>query len=220
MIKELRIGNKGSFSDFGQCISKRTIGIPTKKSIKESVPFQDGSYDFSDINGEVAFNERDITYSFDIIGISMEEVERQKHEMLDWLMMVQNENIYDGYDSNLHFRGSYDSASWTEDWEQCELSVTFKCYPYAIRNSVIKKSFKLSNESNLIKIFNSGSHRITPKVITTGPLTITKCNDVFNFKTGTFEDDIFQLDKGINELIIVPSILNTNIEFQFIEEVF
>lgn len=217
--KELVIGTKGSYSDFRQCIASRTIGIPKKRSIKENIPFKNGSYDFSAINGEVTYEERDITYTFDIIGINMEDVEKQKRELLEWLMSVQDSDIHDPYIVGYHFHGSYDSFSWSENWEQCELSVTFKVYPYLISDSSIRKSFNLISGDNDIKIFNGGSHKIVPTITTNQNLIIKKGNDSFSIGVGTFTDNIFMLEKGSNELTVTSQNQTATIEFEFLEEV-
>ena len=220
MSRELIIGGKGSFSDFGQCIAGRNIGLPSKRTIKETVPYKNGAYDFSNLIGELIWDEREITYTFDIIGMSIQEVEEQKSEFLNWLMNVQDEDIYDGYKKGYHLHGSYDKASWNENWEQCELSVTFKVYPYYISNSAIEKKYKLKAGDNTIKLYNGGSHRITPIIETSGPLIITRNNDKFSFETGIFEDDVFELEKGTNTLVITPSEENTIIKFKYVEEIF
>lgn len=219
MIKELRIGDKGSFSDFGQCISKRSIGIPAKKIIKETVPFKNGDYDFSALNGEPAYEDREISYTFDVIGTNMLEVEKQKKKLLDWLMNVQNENIYDPYIENFHFYGSYNGPNWSENWEQSELTVTFKVYPYLISNSPFIKKFKLKAGSNKVQLHNNGSHQIIPKITTNNPIDILVDNTKYSLNVGLSEDDNFLLKKGINEMIINTT-SDTEVEFQYTIEVF
>lgn len=218
-MRELVVREKGSFSDFHQCISKRTIGVAKKRSIKENIAYKNGSYDFSMLNGEITFEERDLTYAFDIIGIDMFEVEKQKSEILDWLSMVHDEDIYDPYTKNYHFHGSFDSFSWSENWEQNELSVTFKVYPYKIANSPIKKSFNLLEGENTIKLFNGGSHQIVPTIITNEKLIIQKDDITYSINKGTYTDDIFVLNKGENKLIVTTPSSQSKIEFEFVEEV-
>lgn len=220
MIRELFIEGKGSYTSFGQCISKRNISVPKKKVVKESVPFQNGSYDFSDICGESAWEEREVSYTFDIIGENMEEVEIQKSELLDWVMKIQNQDIFDGYKPGYHLHGSYDSSSWSEDWEQCELTIVFKVYPFYISNTEITKKIKLKAGNNNINIFNNGSHNIVPTIVTESPISISKDNVIFNLGIGTFLDEEFVLNKGTNSLSISNDVPDTFVIFKFVEEVF
>ena len=52
MIDQLIIGDKLSHDDFSDSIALRKINLPKKKSIKESPPFSNITYDFSAINGD------------------------------------------------------------------------------------------------------------------------------------------------------------------------
>lgn len=135
MIKQLIIGGKKSFDDFGLLIASRNISQPKKKSIKESVPFSNTVYDFSKLNGEIYWEERTLQYTFDIAEITTEEMEKIKSKALDWLMNVHDDDIYDPYIGDYHFHGSFDSDSWSEDFGAGELSISFTVYPYKISNS-------------------------------------------------------------------------------------
>ena len=50
----IRINNKHSYGDFGLYLKSRNIGLPEKKSIRQTVPFMNGYYDFSALNGAPA----------------------------------------------------------------------------------------------------------------------------------------------------------------------
>lgn len=133
--KQLMIGGKKSYDDFGLLIASRNISQPKKKSIKESVPFSNTIYDFSKINGEIYWEERTLEYTFDIAEITTEEMEKIKSKALDWFMNVHDDDIYDPYIGDYHFHGSFDSDSWNEDFGAGELSISFTVYPYKISNS-------------------------------------------------------------------------------------
>ena len=57
--------NKHSYNDFGLKILSRELNPPSKKKIKETLPFMNGSYDFSLLCGENVYEERTIKYVFD-----------------------------------------------------------------------------------------------------------------------------------------------------------
>lgn len=135
MIKQLIIDGKKSYDDFNVYIASRKISSPTKKTIKESVPFSNVVYDFSKINGELYWEERKLEYSFDIAELSTEEMEIAKSNLLNWLLNVHDTDIYDPYIGDYHYHGSYDSDSWDEDFGAGTLNVIFNVYPYKISNS-------------------------------------------------------------------------------------
>lgn len=201
-MKSLKVNGKDSFVDFGQCFASREISVPEKRIIKESVPFKNGSYDFTTINGEATFEDRTLTYTFDIIGASMAEVEEQKQALLDWLIFVEDADIYDGYIDGFHFRGSYESCSWSEDWEQSALEVTFSVYPYMIADEETEQSFAITADSKNIVINNPSSHAVIPTVNTTADITITDGTTSISFTTGTTTNKEFKLKKGTNTFTV------------------
>ena len=82
MIKSIRALGKASYDDLGLYINSRNIPIPSIKEIYETVPFLNGSYNFTYINGEPAYEDRIISYNFDISEFSIEEMEIEKKKIL------------------------------------------------------------------------------------------------------------------------------------------
>ena len=156
MIKQLIIDGKKSYDDFGVYIASRNISSPTKKVIKESVPFTNEVYDFSKMNGEIYWEERTLEYTFDIAELTTEEMEVVKSNLLNWFLNVHDTDIYDPYIGDFHFHGSYDSDSWNEDFGAGELSVSFTVYPYKISNSDVSVIEEIGVSDGLIE----GNHNI------------------------------------------------------------
>lgn len=129
-----RVNGMHLCDDFGQVISSRDTGSPTKKLATKTVPFMNGFYDFSKLYGAVAFEDREVKYTIGIIGQNRFEVQDQKMRIMDWLSSVHNADIYDDDIEDYHFRGSFSSASWSEDehGESGTLEVTFLCHPFLI----------------------------------------------------------------------------------------
>lgn len=146
----ITINNKHSFNDFGVYIASRNIGIPEKKVIKETIPYMNGSYDFSALAGAPAYEEREITYGFDVMGVTVEEMEEEKAAVLAWLMSVQDADIYDDAYPFTHFHGSYDSASWDEEDSQGHITVVFAVYPFRIENVETVVDFRTAQETKIV----------------------------------------------------------------------
>lgn len=138
MISEgIRVGTLHSYRDYGLEFKFRRIGLPTKKSIRETVAFFNGYYDYSALNGSPAWGERKITYGFDIIASNPAELDAEFSKVMDWLCNIQDEDIYDDDMPNFHWHGSYDTASpnWDDSGMQVEITVDFVCYPFKIENN-------------------------------------------------------------------------------------
>lgn len=217
----LTINGKDSYTDFGQCIASREISVPEKRIIKESVPYRNGDYDFTSANGEATFENRLLTYTFDIIGADMLEVEAQKAKMLDWLMFVEDADIYDGYIDGYHFHGSYESCEWSEEWEQSQLSVTFSVYPYAIANEPVEEVFSYTTSSDkTMMIENIGSHDVIPTITVGRAITISDGTTSYSFEAGTTTAKNFRLKRGVNTFTVGGITATTTITVSYVPEVF
>ena len=133
----IRINDKHSYGDFGLELKSRNIGLPEKKSIRQTVPFMNGYYDFSALNGASAWNERIIEYSFDVLNDNPVELDHFVSLVLDWLCNVHDEDIFDNTVYLYHWHGSYESADvvWDESGLKAEITVSFVVHPFKIADA-------------------------------------------------------------------------------------
>ena len=221
-MDQIRINNLSSYDDFEANVSSRQITPPKKKSIKETVPFSNFAYDFSAINGEVYWEERQLEYVFEITASTPEELEEKRSAFLTWVMNVYEEEIHDPFIPNHHFRGTFESASTDDDEsiEKTTITVVFSAYPYMIANEPKIYTFSVSaGDETTVWIENESSHRITPTFSSDVALTLTHESGIFGLPTGETTDDSFKLRAGENELKIAGTETGT-LTITFTEEVF
>lgn len=220
MLDQLIIGNKASLDDFGASLAERKFTPPKKKSIKESVPYSNVTYDFSDINGEVYWEERQLECVFEITAPTPEDLERKKTAFFNWVMNIKDENIFDPYNLDYHYKGTFSDIAVADDEsiEKTTITVVFSAYPYKIAN--LPKIYKLKVEGKITKnIINASSHRITPTIITDTTVVI-KLDDVsYSMSAGEFTDSKLMFKQGVNTLTI-ESETECNLTVKFFEEVF
>lgn len=167
MIDQLIIGDKASFDDFGASLAQRTIGQPPKKSIKETVPFSNMTYDFSKINGEIYWEERELEYVFEMIAPTPEKLEDMKTAFADWVMNVMNEEIHDPFIPEYHFVGTYAEMEFEDEdgVEKTTASVTFTAYPYKIANHATGAEVEFgpyyAARDAEVSVYNASSHPVT-----------------------------------------------------------
>lgn len=219
-MKEIRINGKGSFSDFGLEIKGRNISIPEKRSIRKTIPFRNGSLDYSNINGEIYWEDRTLQYVFDIAEWTTEEMEQIKDKVLDWLLNVHETKIEDDYTQGYFYVGSYDSNSWKEDFGQGELSITFVVYPYKFDNTRTELNIVATLEQQEITIINESSHRVIPIIVTDKEITIEINNNSYDLEVGENETSIYVLEKGINNWTITAKTEEANVNISYRKEVF
>lgn len=164
------VGGKHSYRDFDLYIAARHNDIPEKDSIKERVPYSNKTYDFSRIGGGDTYGDRVLSYTFDIVGETVEEMERNKTAVINWLSAVFDEDIYDDDVTGYHFHGSYSGKSWSEDGAQGQLTVTFACYPFQIANTPTETAFFTANDT---KVINNAGQPVKPTINAPSGATVT-----------------------------------------------
>lgn len=206
MIDQLTIGEKSSYDDYGASLSAREIGMPKKKTIKQTVPYSNATYDFSAINGELYWEERELKYVFEMTAQTPEELEEMKAAFADWVMNVMNEKIFDPFIPDYHFEGTFDDITFAdeEDIEKTTVTVKFTAYPYKIANYAKEYTFTIDPISRAFTIVNTAGHRIIPKIVATKDFGIkTNKNGVitrYSLNAGETYDDRFMLEKGENDI--------------------
>ena len=190
----IKINGLHSFVDFGLHINTRKIDLPPKNSIRKTVPFMNGFYDYTKLNGAVSWGARTISYTFDIVGETIEEMDLKRTEVVNWLCNLHDVDIYDDTIPDYHFHGSFDTPSQNEDGEKSELTVNFICYPFMIANE--PNIFTL-NESGSISVSNNGQ---PVKLKGKGNATISIAGRQTSLNTEEMTNSGFLLESGENLL--------------------
>lgn len=224
--------NRHSYDDFGIKILSRSISIPSKRKIKETVPFMNGSYDFSLLYGEQTYDEREITYQFRLPKKDKVELNMLKLKIVEWLYDGIKSKLYDDQFPGFYFLAECTSIDYDESfYNYAQLTATFTAYPFKIStlqdghdiwdnfnfelDIVQETKFEIENTKN-IQLYNNGAISINPTVICSSNMEITKGNTTYKFNSGETKSWSFKLDKGLNDLIIKGT---GTIEFKWYKEV-
>lgn len=223
-------GNKHSYNDFGLKIVSRELNPPSKNKVKSTVPFLNGSYDFSSLYGENTYGERKIKYVFDLGYNSKPAYISKQTAISEWLNDGFREPLYDDLIPGYYFIAECeDSIDFSEEYIDSEVTVTFNAYPFKIATmqdghdiwdefnfelDMVQETKFTVNGTQTIKLYNNGSIGIIPTIICSDAMQITKGNTTYEFTQGTSKS-IFKLDKGLNELTITG---NGTIEFKWYKE--
>ena len=224
IFDQLIIGKTASLDDFDASVKERRIYAPKKKSIKETVPFSNVTYDFSAINGEVYWEERELEYVFEIIADNPEQLERKKTRFTNWIMNVMNEEIHDPYDPDWHYVGTFESLDPVDDesMEKTTITVLFMAYPYNIANALTVYTIKIPAASSVEKtIKNDSSHRITPTLYASAEMTLEIGNASYTIPAGEVHDDSLTFDAGSTVITVRnQGCASCTLNIVFLEEVF
>jgi hypothetical protein len=222
IIDQLTIGNKSSYDDFEANVSERRIGSPKKKIIKDTVPFSNVTHDFSKIDGELYWEERTLEYIFEIDADTPEELEEKKIDFKTWVMNVFEEELHDPFIEDFHFIATFEDIDFDDsEIEKTTITVTFSAYPFMLSNAKIAYEFAVSNTSEKVAVVaNNSSHRITPTLIASVPVSFVVGNTMYSVNAGETKIDSLKLEIGINEITIKPASASGTLKVEFFKEVF
>jgi len=202
--ESISANGKDSLHDFELYVFSRNISPAPKVENYVTVPGMHGSYDFSSIFGEVIYNDRSISYTFDIIADDISSLDKYRREVMDWLCNINNTRIIDTADPDHYWLGSYKPGTYSESGLQGQINVSFIVYPYAIAiNPTVTKIKGIGSKTLSCNIFNTSSHKVSPTIETTSAIKIKHKNAILNISPGKYVADDFLLEKGDNLLQIV-----------------
>lgn len=209
----IRIAGKHSYDDFGLVLNSREIGYPSKKSIRKTVPYMNGYYDYTMLYRGAAWGERVVTYTFDVIGFTVEEMEAERVEVVNWLCNIHDEDIFDDALPDFHFRGSFDAISVSDEGEKATLSFSYVCYPFMIKNTPKVRKMAANGTLSLV---NEGQP-VPLKASTTASCTVTRGGVKHTIPANVSDYDVFILAGEKTDIDI--SISGGEVELRWTEEV-
>lgn len=210
----------------------KVVGRPAKEKVKRKVAFSNAEYDFSELYGSQVYSNRQLQYSFNLIGYSKEEMSFMAVDIINWLMNSSGkQRLYDDAFPGYYFLAEVeDEASFEENFSDGILTVTFEAYPFMV--SELKEGHDIWDEFNFIldyaqktdftvngsieiELFNSSATVLRPVITTDAPMTIENGLKTFSVNSGVTQSYDFMLEMGKNQLTITG---NGNISFEFHKE--
>lgn len=121
-----------SLDDYGWSLSNREDKPPELRRTVVTVPYSNGSLDYTGVYGEPFYEEREITYEFakefDGVGAMHEGV----REFCEWLAGIVNADIHDDMFSEFHYHGSCTGIDTDHEKSGviAHVTATFTMYPF------------------------------------------------------------------------------------------
>lgn len=196
----ITINGLHSYRDYGLNINSRSIDLPPKNSIRKTIPYMNGYYDFTMLNGGASWGERVITYTFDIIGETVAEMDQKRTEIVNIYCNMHDVDIYDDTIPDYHFHGSYESSSQNEDAEKSELTIAFVCHPFMIAN--VPSEVVIYNGT--MTLTNKGQ-AIRPRATTSQNASLRVGGYVQSIQAGQETDLALVLQNGVNDIEITKA---------------
>ena len=230
---DITYNNKHSFNDFGlKRIDSKENKAPTKNKIYETIPFMNGSYDFSNLYGSANYSDRELNYSF-LIEVESEEVMNYKKIAIEnWLLGTNEKTILIDEDlKGYYYMAECTDINFDNYYSFGLIDVTFTAYPFKIGEAyegnnlwdsfnfeldVLQDTKFAVNGTSSVSMYNPSVIDIEPEIIASSQFEIALDNKKYTVKAGASKDYRFKLRKGNNNLTLKG---DGTIEFRFRKEV-
>jgi len=231
---EIFFNNLGSETDFDGILTYFKPQPPTPNIIKSSVPYMNGSHDFSNLYGETTYGERKIPCKLQFVMKSRQALFTKYSQVLEWLLGSGKAKLTYNTEPGLYYMARVESAPSFETFVICgAFEFDFIAHPFKTSadlegNYQLWDTFNFATDimqesifnvagTKIIKLYNPGAKKTTPNIICSAAMSIIKNGITYNFNAGLTKDFRFELAKGLNNLTINGT---GKIEFEFRKEVF
>lgn len=106
MRREIVIGGVSSLT-LGLTVDSEQslIGDAQPRYIVEALPYKDGSLDFSKADGSLHYDDRTLTYVFNVKATTPAALESKRSQVVTWLMAGAGGDLIDSYRPGYKFTG-------------------------------------------------------------------------------------------------------------------
>lgn len=201
----------------GMYLISREAPTPQEKSITKSLPYQQGSLDFSMLLGERIFDMREIRYEFIIFDSIYSDRKIAERKIKQDLMIHGQQKLYDTHDASYYWLAKCKSVEVENDnrFNMLKAIITFECYPYMFRHGDyfddVFDTFDFNNDAACFTkyviegsldfiLLNPGSVSVKPEIIATSDLKVTINEESANFSKGISKDYYLSLKPGLNNI--------------------
>lgn len=230
LIREGFRFNGSHTSDYGLRLIVREGNPPTEKEIIEDIPFMQGQLDFSNILGQRVFNNRILTYTFELIDYDYESRKIDETILSNWLLSVGRQKLFDDYDRGYYYMAKCASVESIDNYHGTSYKITFDAYPFKIAeipegNDIwdifnfeldVSQNVKFDiKDTQTIVIYNNGTNIISPTIKSSSPMKIVQGGITYILNAGETKSHELVLKLGENKMTVHG---NGTIEFLFHKE--
>ncbi len=216
--------------EYNMWLVDRQAPTPEEKSIIESLPFVQGHYDFSTILGGRVYENRPLSYQFEIINRNYQNRKSIQTSLENWLMKGGYEVLYDDHEPGYYWMAKCTRVNTADTYGGLTINIEFDAYPFKIseleEGNDIWDTFNFEldvaqvteytiNGSTDVMLYNVGASNLTPTIKASAPMTIIKSGVTYHITAGETKSSEFVLFQGENRLTIQG---NGTIEFLFHKE--
>lgn len=196
MNNGVKFGDKHSIDDWDLLMTNKTIEDAEPKITEIDIPGSDGKLDLSEWTGEILFNNRILTFNFDIFD-SPSNWWTLKEEITKYVHGKKHKIVLD-QDNKYYYFGRCKVTDFSNETTVAHLTIECDCEPFKYKKDVTTKSITGTGTLNL----SNGRKRVMPTITSNESMQFTFENKTFVVNGALQSPDII-LKEGNNIIEVI-----------------
>lgn len=185
-MKGVTFGNKHSYTDFNLILSSVNIPPAVAKSNFLDIPGADGSLDLTEANGEVKYNDREITFTFSTLPT--DNIQNKHTQVSNALNGIRFNSIKLDKDPNYYWVGRCFVDSYDENFPISAITVRAIVKPYKfLLNATTVSRNDLTTSYKNISLQNTGRKSVVPTITVAQATKVKVGTDEKELSAGTYK---------------------------------
>ena len=219
LIYENLIFGEFDSADYELYMIERDAPTPDEKEVLLSIPYAQGTHDFSALLGERVFENRTNRYVLRVYNKVYDERKIIENKVKDILLSQNYNQLFDTHDSDGFWWGKCSKVTCDDDNEYNKLTITieFECYPYFMSkfnyftdiwdifnfdyDVACYSAYNIKGYQDILFI-NNGSTALSPIIQSSAPMDLILNGEKYKIKEGINQNYFIKISKGINNVQI------------------
>ena len=196
MTNGVKFGDKHSIDDWDLLMTGKSIPDAEPKTIDVDIAGSHGKLDLSEWTGEILYNNRILTFTFDIFS-SPSNWWTLKRQISNYLHGKKLKIVLD-QDAEYYYYGRCKVTSFSNETTVAHITIECDCEPFVYKKEVTIKSITGTGTLNL----SNGRKRVMPTIKTTESMQFTYEGKTFT-ANGTLQSPDIILKEGDNVIEVI-----------------
>lgn len=196
MNNGVKFGDKHSIEDWDLLLVSKSIGDAEPKIVDVDIAGSNGKLDLSEWTGEVLYNNRSLTFNFDIYD-SPSNWWTLKREITNYLHGKRLKIILD-QDNNYYYYGRCKVTDFSNETTVAHITIECDCEPFIYKKEITTKTITGTGTLTL----SNAKKRVMPTITSTESMQFTFENKTF-VVNGTLQSPDIILKEGENTLEVI-----------------
>lgn len=207
MNNGVKFGDKHSINDWDLLMVSKSIGEAEPKVIDVDIPGSNGKLDLSEWTGEVLYNNRTLTFNFDIYD-NPSNWWTLKRQITNYLHGKKLKIILD-QDNSYYYYGRCKVTDFSNETTVAHITIECDCDPFIYKKEITTKTITGTGTLTL----SNAKKRVMPVITSTGSMEFTFEGKSF-VVNGTLQSPDIILKEGDNNIEVTSGTGTLTVTYQ------